>query len=1382
MSRPNNVRQPVLRLLLLGSPALVDGENRSVAGMGAGKPLAMLAYLAVNGRAQREELVSLLWPEIPQDRARNAFRQTLHRVRAALDQRFLSSDRDVIILLSDSGLWCDVRAFRDAVANDVDHAVSLYRGPFLGGLSVGSAPFEHWAESERDRLEAQYRGALMRSVSARLKNGDTDLAVEHARTLAQIAPLDAQSAVLEATTLVAAGRKPEAVSALNQFSARLEAELGQRPPATVTALVHRLMNEAPAAAQPIATSTPDLLAEPEFVGREREIGKMLGLWRSVEQRGALVVLTGPPGIGKTRLLREFTQRLAAFGPALLLWGQERNGNRAIPYAAVADALRPAVHAPGVAGASQHLLAEAARLLPEIRDQFDLPRAGPLEDDAARIRFFEGVAALIDAVAFEQPVCMVLEDLQHASRSSAELVQFLAQRLAAAPVLFVVSYRPSQAPSYVLERFAGDESDGHDGAESVGSSHTRELIELVGLEDHVMKKLVSTAGAAPILDDETTAATIVAASQGNPFRALELVRRVRRGERVADLPVDVAATLWARLQACSPHEQRLFLASALLGRAVPLRLLAAATHLAEPVVFDAALLLEQRGLIVQRSGGVAPAHDVVAVLALEGSGSAGRALLAGWTADALAAEPGASSAELAQLYAAAGQPSSAHRYARAAVLGAAANGAEEELDNLLSLAAQTASNIGDRQAVESLRTAFGGGLRRLRSGSSEAGAPAPEGATSDRDDATDGHGAPDAAKVAPPAAGRTTAEWSSRFARIAKRRPTQVAAILAIGAAVAAAQYGTQGSGRARGTMLEDSVVVSQRLDARKTRRFLVTGPLIPRPAMSEGVPVAGPPWLAEISLPWVNPQLSPDGRYVAAERITPAGTDIHLISANQRDTVPLATRPGDDLIAGWSPDSRWVLVIHEATEDTGPSSGLHAYSADQRGVTIALDTVSRAVLDAAWSPTGMHVAWTARTGATRQQDVFVGMGDGSDGRNVTDNPTEDYRPAWSPDGQRLIFTSDRTGDAELYDVELATNALRRLTFNPAQDDRAMFSPDGSFIAFESTRGGSVGVYVMPPAGGMARKLTPADTDFELLGWRGRAPGFVATLRAIAPATMSVGARAELAAHAVDQYGSPLSTPAVEWESLDGTADLVASPSREGVGSSTAALVARRAGIARVVAKAGRWRADTSFTLIGTPLTLLTDGFDDGLSASTWAALGDPRPVAENRGDGSRVLVLRSDRRWESGVLGKTVFPLRPGLSLSVRVRAPFGSPGHPGDFTLALVAAEPEDIIDQLAPQFLKLAAISWLPDAQRLAYSAGREFWSEPVRFARGDDWYDFRIEVESDGRIAFYIEDRLRRRSTVVVAGRDEDVRVQLWLGGRRTADDVWLDDVQVRFGKTR
>lgn len=1373
MSRPNNAA-PVApyRLLLLGPALLTDGDGALLPGMGPGKPLAMLAFLAMNGSAQREQLVSLLWPEMPEDRARNAFRQTLHRLRIALDQRVLSTDREIVSVKAGDDFWCDALEFARIAASDPDRAISLYRGPFLGGLNVGSAVFEQWVEGQRERMEAQYRTALALAANAALESGETGTAAGHARTLTRVAPLDPQAAILEAKTLVAAGRKPEAISALTRHASEVESELGTRPAAPVADMLHRLVNEPPEARASTVAGSPDLLPEAEFVGRDAEIGRLLGIWRGIESRGAFAVITGPPGVGKTRLAKELAQRVSAFGPALLLWGQERYGNRAIPYAAIADALRPAVTAPGVAGASQHLLAEAARLLPEIRDQFNLPEAKPLEDDAARIRFFEGVASLLDAVAFEQPVCLVLEDLQHASRSSVELLQFLTQRLAAAPILFLATFRQADSPRYVLERFAVTESD--PAPDSFDASPERPMIALAPLATDAMRKLVASVTSE--LDEDVVTA-IVGASDGNPFRALDLVRRVRRGEPVAKPPVEISNTLWARLQSCSPHEQRIFLASALLGRPAPLRVLAAATHLAEPVAFDAALVLEQCGLTVQRAGGVTPAHDGVAILALEETGSAGRALLAGWAADALASEPATSNAELAQLYAVAGQPSSAHGFARAAILDAAAGGAMEELEHLIDLAARTALNSRDRLAVESLRTAFVGGAQRLGSGSARSGtraqtqkedspleiapgpAPEPE---------------PSITSATPPPGG------SARWTELMSKRSLQAAAVLLLAAAASAfLLQGRASGGGSRGTVLADSVVVAERIGARGSRHYLVTGPLIPAASLMDAPGISGPEWISELLLPWVNPQVSPDGRHVAVEHITPAGTDVYVIGASRRDTIPLVLGGGDDLIAGWSPDGQWLLVILGSVEGDNYRSILRAYDVSVPGLAVQVDTnVTHAVVDAVWSPTGTHIAWTARTSGTRQQDIFIGKTDGTGAQNVTAAASEEYHPAWSPDGQRLVFTSDREGNAELYALELGSNELRRLTFNEAQDDRAQFSPDGDFLAFESTRGGHVGVYALRPLGGNALRLTPEGRNFELAGWRGQAPPYVSELHAVVPPTLAPGETAVVTATAVDQHGAAMRLPSVEWESLDRTIALAPAGENGAAGSTSAQ--GRTSGLGRIVVRVGAWRADTAVTLVGAPLRIVADDFAGGLSASRWTALGEPQPfVSATAGAaGGAGLVLQSDRRWESGVLGANLVPLRPGLSVSARVRAPFSLAGRPGGFTIALVAAEPGGVLDRSAPQFLKIVALSWLSEAGRLAYSAEREFWSEAVRFERGDDWHRFRFEVEADGRIAFYVEDRLRRRSSIVVSGRSADALVQLWIAGRGTGENVVVDDVRLQL----
>src|SRR4051794_4610724 len=91
----------------MGFPAIVGEDGSPLGGLGPGKPLAMIAYLAVRREARREELVDLLWGGVAEANARNAFRQALHRLRSALGEELLPPDRDRVILATSSTLDVD---------------------------------------------------------------------------------------------------------------------------------------------------------------------------------------------------------------------------------------------------------------------------------------------------------------------------------------------------------------------------------------------------------------------------------------------------------------------------------------------------------------------------------------------------------------------------------------------------------------------------------------------------------------------------------------------------------------------------------------------------------------------------------------------------------------------------------------------------------------------------------------------------------------------------------------------------------------------------------------------------------------------------------------------------------------------------------------------------------------------------------------------------------------------------------------------------------------------------------------------------------------------------------------------------------------------------
>jgi WD40-like Beta Propeller Repeat len=125
--------------------------------------------------------------------------------------------------------------------------------------------------------------------------------------------------------------------------------------------------------------------------------------------------------------------------------------------------------------------------------------------------------------------------------------------------------------------------------------------------------------------------------------------------------------------------------------------------------------------------------------------------------------------------------------------------------------------------------------------------------------------------------------------------------------------------------------------------------------------------------------------------------------------------------------------------------------------------------DAAWSADGRRIAFMSERDGN--PEIYVMNADGSAQTRLTTDPAVDVDPTFSPDGTRLAFTSTRDGNPEIYVMAVDGSAQSRLTFDSAADQQADWSPDGTRIAFESTRDGNHEIYAMNPDGGAVTRLT-----------------------------------------------------------------------------------------------------------------------------------------------------------------------------------------------------------------------------------------------------------------------------------------------------------------------
>jgi len=190
-----------------------------------------------------------------------------------------------------------------------------------------------------------------------------------------------------------------------------------------------------------------------FVGREREVEELRGALREAESgRGSLFLLSGEPGIGKTRL----ADRVANFAVERgfqVAWGRCREGEGAPPFWPCVQLLRTLVEASTSADLASRIgsgAAYLAQLVPELAEK--LPSIAPapvsLESEHARFYLFDAITSFLKKTSRVKPLLLVVDDLHWADRSSLHLVEFLVQELREARILLLGTYRETEVRSAV----------------------------------------------------------------------------------------------------------------------------------------------------------------------------------------------------------------------------------------------------------------------------------------------------------------------------------------------------------------------------------------------------------------------------------------------------------------------------------------------------------------------------------------------------------------------------------------------------------------------------------------------------------------------------------------------------------------------------------------------------------------------------------------------------------------------------------------------------------------------------------------------------------------------------------------------------------------------
>ena len=340
---------PSLEISLLG-PFQVVLDGTLLTDFETDKVRGLLAYLAVEGQRlhRRDHLAGLLWPDRPQRAARNNLRQALSSLRRTLGDRtreppLLLASRRELGLNPQAAIWVDVAAFQALVdragpgaapLDDQDvyrlqQAVELYQGDFLAEFHLpDSPPFEEWATVLRERLRIQVLDALQALTDHLTERQEYEQARLYALQQVALEPWR-EEAHRQLMRLYAAIGQPEAAVAQFERCRRILAqELKLEPMPETRRLYEQIRGEAgqlPDASPPgppgPGTPPPRLVHAPQIrnapshvtpcIGRERERAQIAHLLRETEAR--LVTLTGPGGVGKSRLaLQAATDLLDSF--------------------------------------------------------------------------------------------------------------------------------------------------------------------------------------------------------------------------------------------------------------------------------------------------------------------------------------------------------------------------------------------------------------------------------------------------------------------------------------------------------------------------------------------------------------------------------------------------------------------------------------------------------------------------------------------------------------------------------------------------------------------------------------------------------------------------------------------------------------------------------------------------------------------------------------------------------------------------------------------------------------------------------------------------------------------------------------------------------------
>lgn len=705
-----------MQIDLLGPFAVrVDGRIVDPAEFGGRRVRQLLRLLAAQrGRVvTRDALIEALWGEHPPADPATNLNVIVNRARRALGEADVIRTIGAGYAMRDgSGIIVDAEQFEAGVRRAVDaHARAEYAEAAsaamdalrLWGEPLAEDAYADWARPFRDRLDRLHQDALEVTADALLAVGKARDAVEFAADAVARQPLREPAHLLLVRAYAADGDVAAAVASYLDLRRILADELGLDPSAEATSVYERLLHGT------ASTHAPQRqrVGLPPLVGRERELAEL----RGVGSDHRIAVIPARSGWGKSRLLEELCQRT----DRRVLFARALVSERDEPWSLARGLLDtpPVAELDLPALLSAPTLAALSDLLPDV----DAPTS--VADPRSRRALIQ--QSILRVVETTAPSLVVLDDLQWADSSSLGALAQLVAR--GSDVALVVAYRPEEV---------------------VAGSPVARFVAVLG-ETHPLEVALPPLGAEALqqlVERPQVAAALAEYTDGSPFAVLQTARTLeregllRRGasggwdamaedvhERVREVAhAGQRDTVWRQFERLPPRAQELAALLALVGRPVPVRLVAVALGLEVDEAMRVLRELARGHLVRHDAAGFRADHDLVGETIRDRLDPVMGAQLHQRIADALTATDGPVD-EIARHLASAGDAAAAtsayvtaatsrlERYAdreaeQLAAEGLALDPAPEERAVLLEVRAETRFRHADLEAARTdLRTAL-----------------------------------------------------------------------------------------------------------------------------------------------------------------------------------------------------------------------------------------------------------------------------------------------------------------------------------------------------------------------------------------------------------------------------------------------------------------------------------------------------------------------------------------------------------------------------------------------------------------------------------------------------------------------------------------------------